>query len=183
MPKSAIVLLADGFEEIEATCPIDLLRRADVQVTVASVGEDLLVTGRSELTLNADCPLPEVLDQNFDLLVLPGGPAVFDLREQPRVLDLIRRFHLEERIIGAICAAPLLLLDAGLLPGPRHTAHGSVTNELPDLVTDSETITEGTLITSRGAGTAISFGLALVRALCGPGPTETIRQSIHAPSS
>ena len=183
MSRSALVLLAPGFEEIEATCPIDLLRRAEVQVTVAAVGEDLLVTGRSELTLHADCPLSEVSGQNFDLLVLPGGPAVFDLREQPRVLDLIRRFHLEKHFIGAICAAPLLLLDAGLLPGPRHTAHGSVLDELPDLVTDSETITEGTLITSRGAGTAVSFGLALVRALCGPGPTETIRQSIHAPSS
>jgi 4-methyl-5(b-hydroxyethyl)-thiazole monophosphate biosynthesis len=183
MSRSALVLLAPGFEEIEATCPIDLLRRAEVQVTVAAVGEDLLVTGRSELTLHADCLLPEVLDQNFDLLVLPGGPAVFHLREQPQVLDLIRWFQLEERIIGAICAAPLLLLDAGLLPGPRYTAHGSVADELPDLITDSETITEGTLITSRGAGTAVSFGLALVRTLCGPGPAEAIRQSIHASSS
>lgn len=183
MPKSAIVLLADGFEEIEATCPIDLLRRADVQVTVASVGEDLLVTGRSELTLNADCPLPEVLDQSFDLLVIPGGPAVFDLREKTRVLDLIRRFHLEGRIIGAICAAPLLLLDAGLLPGPRYTAHGSVAEELPDLVTGHDTISEAHLITSRGAGTAVSFGLALIAALCGAEQAEAIRQSIHAPSS
>ena len=183
MPRSALVLLAPGFEEIEATCPIDLLRRAEVQVTVAAVGEDLLVTGRSELTLHADCPLSEVSGQEFDLLVLPGGPAVFELREQPRVLDLIRRFHLEGRIIGAICAAPLLLLDAGLLPGPRYTAHGSVADELPDLVTGSETITEGTLITSRGAGTAVSFGLALIRALCGHEPAEAIRQSIHAPSS
>ena len=80
MSRSALVLLAPGFEEIEATCPIDLLRRAEVQGTVAAVGEDLLVTGRSELTLHADCLLPEVLAQNFDLLVLPGGPAVFDLR-------------------------------------------------------------------------------------------------------
>ena len=183
MPKSAIVLLADGFEEIEATCPIDLLRRADVQVTVAAVGKDLLVTGRSELALHADCPLPEVIDQSFDLLVLPGGPAVFDLREQTRVLDLIRRFHLERRFIGAICAAPLLLLDAGLLPGPRHTAHGSVAEELPDLVTGQETISEGQLITSRGAGTAVSFGLALIAALCGSEQAESIRQSIHAPSS
>ncbi len=183
MPKSAIVLLADGFEEIEATCPIDLLRRADVQVTVAAVGKDLLVTGRSELALHADCPLPEVIDQSFDLLVIPGGPAVFDLREQTRVLDLIRRFHLERRFIGAICAAPLLLLDAGLLPGPRHTAHESVVEELPDLVTGQETISEGQLITSRGAGTAVSFGLALIAALCGSEQAESIRQSIHAPSS
>ena len=183
MPKSAIVLLANGFEEIEATCPIDLLRRADVQVTVAAVGKDLPVTGRSQLTLHADCTLSKVLDQSFDLLVLPGGPAVFDLRKQTRVLDLIRRFHLEGRAIGAICAAPLLLLDAGIFPGPKYTAHESVAEELPELVTGQETISDSQLITSRGAGTAVSFGLALIAALCGNEQTEAIRQSIHAPSS
>ncbi len=77
MPRSALVLLAPGFEEIEATCPIDLLRRAEVQVTVAAVGEDLIVTGRYVLTLDAFCPISDVSGQVFDLLVLHGGPSFF----------------------------------------------------------------------------------------------------------
>ena len=131
MPRSALVLLAPGFEEIEATCPIDLLRRAEVQVTVAAVGEDLLVTGRSELTLHADCPLSEVSGQEFDLLVLPGGPAVFELREQPRALDLIRRFHLEGRIIGAICAAPCSCSTPDCFPAPGTPPTGAWRTNCP----------------------------------------------------
>ena len=106
MSHRVLVLLAPGFEEIEAVTPIDLLRRADAQVIVASTESQLLVTGRSGISIQADLTLPEVIDQDFDLLVLPGGPAVFDLREKPRILDLIRRLHFANVPIGAICAAP-----------------------------------------------------------------------------
>ena len=117
-----------------------------------------MVVGRSQIILQADCLLKEVIDQSFDLLVLPGGPAVFDLREKPRVLDLIRRLHFDGIPIGAICAAPLLLLDAGLLEqGVSYTAHGSTIEELPDLRKDKSTVTHHSIITSRGAGTAVGL--------------------------
>ena len=179
MAPRCLVLLAPGFEEIEATCPVDLLRRAGVEVVIASISSELLVCGRSGISLLADHPLAEVRDESFDLLVLPGGPAVYELRKQPDVLALISRFHQGSVPIGAICAAPLLLLDAGILPGPSHTAHGSVSDELPDSDPDRETVVSGSLVTSRGAGTAVSFGLALVEILRGAETARQVRESIH----
>jgi 4-methyl-5(b-hydroxyethyl)-thiazole monophosphate biosynthesis len=181
MSLRVLVLLAPGFEEIETTTPIDLLRRAEAEVIVASTTDQHLVTGRSRITLQADHLLSDVIAQSFDLLVLPGGPAVFELREKPRVLDLIRRFHFDGILIGAICAAPLLLHDAGILnEDTEYTAHGSTLDELPQLQTDRETIVSANLITSRGAGTAVSFGLALVEKLFGSEKAEEIKASIHA---
>ena len=86
MPQRALVLLAHKFEEIEATCPIDLLRRAEVEVVTASCESTLEVTGRSSITLLAD-QFGDINAADFDLLVLPGGPSVFDLRENSQVLS------------------------------------------------------------------------------------------------
>ena len=180
MPQRALILLAHKFEEIEATCPIDLLRRAEVEVITASCESTLEVTGRSSITLLADQLLGNINPPDFDLLVLPGGPSVFDLRENSQVLSLIQEFHNSGKPIGAICAAPLLLLDAGLIEGKTYTAHGSVGDELPNMVEDQTVVSDENLITSRGAGTAVEFGLSLVARLQGEIIAEEIRQSIHA---
>jgi len=181
MTVRVLVLLAPGFEEIEVTCPVNLLRRAEADVIIASTGDDLLVTGRSQITLVADCFLSELIDQSFDLLVLPGGPAVFTLREKPRILDLIRRLHFDNIPVGGLCAAPLLLLDAGILEeGVAYTAHSSTQEELPNLDPKHDTLVSGHIITSRGAGTALSFGLALVEQLFGTEKAQEIKASIHA---
>ena len=182
MSKSAIVLLANGFEEIEATCPIDLLRRAKTEVSVASCEDKLLVTGRSSIKLEADCLFDEEIGKNHDMLVLPGGPAVFELRKNPRVLSFIRDFDDAGKPIGAICAAPLLLLDAQILRRRNYTAHGSVSDELPDMENQQLLVRDENLITSRGAGTAVEFGLGLVKVLHGEEKAKEIRQSIHANS-
>ena len=93
MAPTVLTLLANGFEEIEATAPIDLLRRADAKVTVASCSTNLEVTGRSNITLRADTLLAQITDPStFDLLLLPGGPAVFDLRKRTEIIDLIKAF-------------------------------------------------------------------------------------------
>jgi 4-methyl-5(b-hydroxyethyl)-thiazole monophosphate biosynthesis len=135
MAKTVLTLLADGFEEIEATAPIDLLRRAEAEVTVASCSDSLDVTGRSTITLRADTLLSHIPEPlAFDLLVLPGGPAVFELRKRPEIIDLIRDFADTGKPIGAICAAPLLLLDAGVITSDSTcTAHGSTEEEIPQL--------------------------------------------------
>ena len=182
MAKTILTLLADGFEEIEATAPIDLLRRAEAEVTVASCSDSLDVTGRSNITLRADTLLSHIPEPlAFDLLVLPGGPAVFELRKRPEIIDLIRDFADTGKPIGAICAAPLLLLDAGVITSDStYTAHGSTEEEIPQLSKSKAVVQDGQIITSRGAGTAVEFGLALIQELFGQEKANEIRASIHA---
>src|SRR5512143_3282676 len=103
MAKRVLCLLAHGFEEIEATTPIDLLRRAEVEVVVAAITRDLLVTGRSGLTLRADTTLDDIAANDFDLLFLPGGPGVKALRADGRAARLARAYVDSGKLVAAIC--------------------------------------------------------------------------------
>jgi 4-methyl-5(b-hydroxyethyl)-thiazole monophosphate biosynthesis len=180
MIPQVLVPLAHGFEEIEATCPIDLLRRAEVEVVLASCESDLKVCGRSGIVIHTDQFLIDTDPGEFDLLVIPGGPAVFDLRKNENILSTIKAFADKNRPIGAICAAPLLLHDADLLGAKKFTGHDSIGDELPSIITEKTVVIDGNLITSRGAGTAVEFGLSLVQILCGEKTAQEIRESIHA---
>jgi len=177
---TVLTVLAAGFEEIEAVSPIDLLRRAGVEVTVASLAPDLQVIGRSGILLRADVSLAEVIQQTFDCLLLPGGPGVKHLRADPRIVQLVHRHAASGSWIAAICAAPTVLLDAGLLAGRRFTAHPSVASELPAALSAERVVQDGRIITSRGAGTAVDFGLAVVEALQGKARAEEVRRAICA---
>lgn len=162
---TVLVILPEGFEEIETVTPVDLLRRAGAEVTMAALAESIHVTGRSGITVHADAPLGQVMDRTFDLLLLPGGPGVKHLRADSRVLAMVKAQAAAGRWIGAICAAPTVLKDAGLVTGLRYTAHFSVGNELTEIISDQRVVVDGNVITSRGAGTALDFGLALVEAV------------------
>ncbi len=159
---TVLAILAEGFEEIEATAPIDLLRRAGAEVTVAALGDDIHVTGRTNLTMHADTTLSKVEHLLYDCVFLPGGPGVKQLRSDRRVGALLQRHHAASRWIAAICAAPTVLHDAGLLSGRRYTAHFSVADELTAILTNERVVADGPILTSRGAGTAIDFGLFLI---------------------
>lgn len=180
MISQVLVPLAHGFEEIEATCPIDLLRRAEVEVLTASCEDDLTVIGRSGIPVRADGFLADLSPEHFDMLVLPGGPSVFEMRKKPCLIELIKTFASQDKPIGAICAAPLLLHDADLLGNTSFTAHGTVVEELEMMREDQAVVIDGRFITSRGAGTAVEFGLALVNYLCGEEKESQVRKSIHA---
>ena len=182
MAPSVLTLLANGFEEIEATAPVDLLRRAEAKVTVASCSDSVEVTGRSNIVLHADTLLSQIPDPlTFDLLLLPGGPAVYELRKRSEIIDLIKSFGISGKPIGAICAAPLLLLDALLISKDSvYTAHDSTSNELDKLEQNQAVVQDGKIITSRGAGTSVEFGLSLINHLFGPKKEKEIRLSIHA---
>lgn len=177
---TVLTLLAEGFEEIETFTPVDLLRRAGVEVTVASLAENRHATGRSGITAHADAALSAVEDRLFDLVFVPGGPGVKSLRADPRVSSLLRRHAEAGRWIAAICAAPTVLADAGLLAGKACTAHFSVANELPDIRLGERIVTDGLITTSRGAGTALDFGLHLVALLTSPAKAEEISKAICA---
>ncbi|MFT3782007.1 MAG: DJ-1/PfpI family protein [Nibricoccus sp.] len=162
---TVLAILPEGFEEIEAISPIDLLRRASAQVTIAALSTNTHVTGRCNITVHADTTLAEVAEKPFDVIFLPGGPGVLNLRADTRVRDLVRHQVDSGRWVVAICAAPTVLNDAGLLEGKRYTAHFSVAKELPQILKEERVVVEGKIITSRGAGTALDLGLVMVEKL------------------
>lgn len=174
--KRVLCILENGFEEIEAVTPIDLLRRAGVEVVMAGVSSTE-VAGKCGIRMSADALLGNVSSEDFDVLFLPGGPAVKELRKHSEIIDLIRSFHSGGKLIAAICAAPLLLKDAGIIDGKRITAHSSTIGELPGN-TGERLVSDGEFLTSRGAGTAMEFGLALVGILCGKAVEDEVGEAV-----
>ena len=177
MSKRALILLHPGFEEIEAVTPIDLLSRAGVEVVQAALDDVLLVTGRSGITLQATHPLADIADDTFDAIILPGGPGIMQIRKHPHICKLLQQQHAAGRIIGCICAAPLLLLDAKLHTDLRYTCHPASEDELTESL-GVTIVQDGTIITSRGAGTATEFALQLVSQLTDQSTADTIADSI-----
>ncbi len=176
--KRVLCILENGFEEIETITPVDLLRRAGAEVILAATTTGQ-ITGKSGIKIIPDALLADVIHQPFDALLLPGGPAVMELRKNQQVLTLIQNFHKEGKPIAAICAAPLLLHDAGLLENKNFTAHSSTTSELPNNSNERITL-DGNLLTSRGAGTSLDFGLALIELLYNKQTAQQIAISIMA---
>ena len=176
--KRVLCILENGFEEIEAITPVDLLRRAGLEVVMAGVSSSEVV-GRSGIRVHTDRRLGDLNPLDFDALFLPGGPAVMELRKNPQVLDLIRHCAAEGKIIAAICAAPLLLHDAGILEGKNFTAHFSTQPELPSFK-DARVVEDANILTSRGAGTALEFGLAFIVKMVGAAAADEVAAAIMA---
>jgi 4-methyl-5(b-hydroxyethyl)-thiazole monophosphate biosynthesis len=184
---TVLVILPEGFEELEAVAPVDVLRRAGCLVTLAALGPVRRVVGRNQIAVEADllladlpvAPTPATATA-WDCLLLPGGPGVASLRASSAVLELVARHHAAGKLLAAICAAPVVLHDAGLLVGRRYTAHPSVANELPAILADQRIVLDGNILTSRGAGTALDFGLALVSELVSPEKSAEIAAAIQS---
>jgi 4-methyl-5(b-hydroxyethyl)-thiazole monophosphate biosynthesis len=180
MSKRALILLHPGFEEIEAVTPIDLLSRAEIEVVQAALDDLLLVRGRSGITLQATHRLADVAGESFDAVILPGGPGIMQIRKHPLICKLLQQQQTANRLIGCICAAPLLLLDAGLHADLRYTCHPAAEDELTDAL-EASVVQDGNIITSRGAGTATEFALQLVSQLTDQATADSIAESICLP--
>lgn len=178
MKKRVLCLLVDGFEEIETVTPVDILRRAGLEVIIAGV-DGVMATGRCGIRLAADVSLADLNADDFDLLLMPGGPGVGRLREEGSAAKLARSFAAAGKPVAAICAAPLVLMDAGLLHGRRFTAYHSVRGELGGGL-DERVVVDGNIITSRGAGTAMDFALALVTHLLDQATADRVAEEIMA---
>jgi 4-methyl-5(b-hydroxyethyl)-thiazole monophosphate biosynthesis len=164
MPN-AVTVLADGFEEIEAITVIDLLRRAGVDVLVLGLsGAD--VRGAHDIWVKADIPFHDFCG-TFDALVLPGGmPGTSNLAASEDVLNMVRHANGQNKICAAICAAPVVFAKAGILSEKKVTCYPGCEQHMAGalLITDAVD-TDGNIITSRGAGTAIPFALELIEHL------------------
>lgn len=178
----ALILLHPGFEEMEAVAPIDLLARADIEVVQASTSDSLQVSGRNGITIQATHRLSDVDTTAFDVVILPGGPGIMQLRHDARIVACLQEQHQAGKLIACICAAPLLLRDANLIQQISYTAHPSTLDELPSARAEA-TVLDGKILTSRGAGTATEFALEIVRHLCGDSCAKTIADSICWPEA
>lgn len=180
MQNNVLFVFGHGVEELELIAPADLLRRAGLAVSFASMEETRLVSTRGGFVVQCDQSFSEVDATDVDLLVLPGGPGVMALRERQDLLGFLRAYGQSGKPFAAICAAPLLLLDAGLLEGKQFTCHDSCWTELAAAQKNERVVIDGTLITSQGAGTALDFGLILVERMCGVEVSAQIARAIMA---
>lgn len=178
MPK-VLMLLADGFEEIEALATVDILRRARIEVVMAGLQPGVVTSARN-VGVVSDATLDQVDPDQFDMLVLPGGqPGTDTLNADPRVHQVVKRFHADGKLIGAICAAPSVLAVDGLLNGKRATCYPTYSNKLGGAhYTDLAVVRDGNLITSQGAGTAHRFAFELITALVGCEVAQSVASSM-----
>ena len=161
-----LVIMAPGFEEIELTAPIDILRRLDIPVVTAGL-KSRSVEGAHGMVMSAEMLLVDVEPALYSGVILPGGPASWTLRDTPAVLSVVRRMHEEGKLVAAICAAPLALEAAGVIKGRKVTCYPSVKEELASaaVVCDCPAVTDGNIVTGRGPGAALEFGFELGRYL------------------
>jgi len=182
---SVLVPFTTGVEEIELLAIVDILRRAGVEVCMASL-DGKMVTGRSAVRIAADADIRAVAPHTWDMVVLPGGlPNAHLLRDDACVKEVVARLRSERKTIAAICAAPTALAAYGMTAGLRVTSYPACQPEMealqPSSVYVDDTVVEDDfLITSRGPGTAVAFALRLVARLCGEAKAAAIKSDIVA---
>ena len=179
--NNSVIFLAKGFEEIEAITVIDILRRADINVTIAGLSSNIVEGGHS-IMIVPDKTIDDINIDDFDVVIIPGGnPGYKNLRNDSRVIAFIKEAYKSGKIIAAICAAPSVLSYAGILKEKNCTIYPGMEKELEkgggkpktDLV-----VIDGDIITSKGPATAMHFALAIVEKLVGKEITESLRKNI-----
>ena len=169
-----LVPLADGVEELEAVTVIDVLRRGGIEVVSAALGRERAVAGSRGVTLLADAVWDELEIDTFDAITLPGGgQGTENLAADDRVVAAVRSFAEADKFVTAICAAPTVLAQAGVLKGRRATCYPACAAALGKAYDNAPVIADGRIITSQGPGTAMLFALVLVQHLAGE---ETARK-------
>ncbi len=170
METKVLVPVAEGFEEVEALSIVDVFRRAGVQVDLAAVGGNLQVTSSHDVKITADKLIEDCKDETYDLVALPGGiPGAENLRNSNVLAEILKKQNREDRLYGAVCAAPAVVLEHhGLLDGKKATCHPLFMEKLSDGdQAGMSVVHDGNCVTSRGAGTSIQFALEMLGILLG----------------
>ncbi len=180
MTKKALVVIAGGFEEIEAVTCIDVLRRADIEVTVAGLGK-IDIKGAHDIKVTADISIDNA-DDNFDALVIPGGmPGAANLASSEKVNELIKKFNTSGKIIAAICASPAIVLaPAGVLEGKKATCYPGLEEKFTAGVKyiKQNVVVDSNIITSQGPATAMPFALKITENLSGSDTAESLASAL-----
>lgn len=178
MPK-VLVPMATGFEEIEAITIIDVLRRADIEVVIASLDQNSVV-GAHGVEIKTQVHIDAVKSADFDMIVLPGGvPGALHLAENKKVQALLGEMDQDAKYIGAICAAPFALAQAGVIKN-SYTCYPSFEQKISKgkYIQDEDIVSDQNIITSRGPGTAMVFALSIVAKLCSQERADSLKSDL-----
>lgn len=172
-----MVPFAEGFEEVEALTIVDVLRRAGIQVdTVGVVGS--VINSAHGIRIMVDKKLSEVTHTDYDAIILPGGnPGYINLGRSTQVIEMVKKFNSQNKLIGAICASPSILAKEGLLDNKRATIYPG-NEKLLAYPRDKPVVIDGNIITSQGPGTAMEFALKIVEKLLGLDKAQKLRQEL-----
>ncbi len=180
---TVLLPLAEGFEEVEAVGLIDVMRRGGIDVRIVYIDEKLdhgkVVTGANGIGVKADTSIENIVFDDFDMMVLPGGwDGTYALAEDKRILELLQAFK-EKKVVGAMCAAPYVLKKAGVL-GNVYTCYPGAKDEIdhPGYRDDRKVVIDGNVMTSQGPGTAVCFGLAIVERLVGKESMQAVKEGM-----
>lgn len=175
------LFLANGFEEVEALAPLDLLRRAGLNVTTVAVGGGDFVTGAHGIVVGADMPEELFRDSKPEAVILPGGmPGAKHLDSSKTVDVALRACQKSGGLLAAICASPMILGKRGYLQGKKATCFPGFESDLHGAIpTDEKVVRDGKIVTAAGMGVAVEFGLALVSCFCGENKAKDLAKAIQ----
>ncbi len=178
--KKVALFLAEGFEEIEALGTVDILRRAEIPVETVSITNDKEVSGAHYIKVTADKTFDELDFSSIDMIVLPGGmPGAKNLNEHEELKKHIEDFVKNDKLVAAICAAPLVLGGMNLLDGKRATCYPGFEPELIGAKITNENVTvDGNIITGKGPGLVFDFALQIVETVAGIGVKQEVQQGL-----
>ena len=176
--KKVLMILADGFEEIEALGTADILRRAKLELSIAGLNEGL-ITSVQGIKITPDCKLSDIEIDQFDAVVLPGGqPGANNLNADKRVIEILHKFNDEKKLICAICAAPFILAEQGILKGRKATCFPAYKDVLNESYVEQKVVVDGNIIPSRGPATAPDFAFTIVDKLVDTRVSETLKKAM-----
>ena len=177
--KQVALFLINGFEETEALCTVDILRRAEIEVTTVSLGASRSLTGRSRITVETDAMFDDILGKTFDMLAIPGGTT--DYAEHEGLLELVRNQHENGGKLAAICAAPCVFGKLGILEGKRAVIYPGMEELLGGALLSPKIVeTDGNITTAKGAGVTVYFALRLVEILMGREIADNVAEKFIA---
>ncbi len=178
---SIMVPFANGFEEIEAVTIVDVLRRAEINVITVSL-EKKMVKGAHNIEFVTECNINDIDINELDGIILPGGmPGASNLRDNKKIINIVKELNENNKLIAAICAAPIVLEEAGIIKNRKITSYPGFESQLKSCKYNTErVVVEDNIITGRGPGTALEFALSILRYLKSYNFAEKIRKNMIA---